>query len=148
VSPYRLKGTSGPLVNQSFRLGERLTLGAGGDVPLDLPGAAGPVAELRLVEDGAVRLEVLADDPALEVFLNGEPVRSAALGGGDEIRIGTQRLILQAPGLRPERVLTEEAVRPRRALWPWVLAAGVAAAAGAGWYLGWFDELLARLAGG
>ena len=63
----------------------------------------------------------------------------ADLGGGDEIRIGTQRLILQAPGLRPERVLTDEAARPRRSPWPWLLAAGAAAAAGAGWYLGWFD---------
>ncbi|MEJ2534384.1 MAG: hypothetical protein P8008_02665 [Gammaproteobacteria bacterium] len=145
MSPYRLKGTSGPLVNQSFRLGERLVLGADGDTPLDLPGA---VAEVRLAEDGGVRLQVLVDDPAVEVCVNGEPVRSANLGGGDEIRVGTQRLILQAPGLRPERVLTEEAVRPRHSPWPWLLAAGAAAVAGAGWYLGWFDALLAHLSGG
>ena len=43
------------------------------------------------------------------------------LGSGDEIRIGTCRWMLQAPGLRPERVLTSDAIKKTARRWPRVL---------------------------
>ena len=140
MSIYRLKGTSGDLLNRSFPLGDGLRIGGDGtdDIPL---GGRAPLAEV-LVSDGQVRVRSLDPDAGLSV--NGEPRQEAALAGGDEIRIAGYRFILQAPGLRPERVLTEEVVRPRRVLWPWLLAL----AAGGGvvaWKLGWLDPALKAL---
>ena len=104
MSLYRIKGSSGPVLNQAWPLGSELVIGseAGADVALDGLSAAGDVARLSLV-DGAVTL--IALDAACPVFLNGEAVETASLGSGDEIRIGAARFILQAPGLKPERVL-------------------------------------------
>ena len=61
---------------------------------------------------------------------------SAQLASGDEIRIGNCRWVLQAPGLRPEKVLTAEAVKPQRSYLPWLVVGGLLAAAAASWYLG------------
>ena len=55
---------------------------------------------------------------------------------GDEIRIANCRFVLQAPGLRPDKVLTAEATRPRRAYLPWLIVGGLLAAAAAAWYSG------------
>ena len=68
--------------------------------------------------------------------MNGEAVQSASLGSGDEIRIANCRFVLQAPGLRPEKVLTEEAVARRRGWIPWLIAGGLVAAATAAWFAG------------
>jgi phosphohistidine phosphatase SixA len=68
--------------------------------------------------------------------LNGEAVEHAILASGDEIRIANCRWVLQAPGLRPEKVLTSEAVRTRRSYVPWLITAGLLAAAGLAWYQG------------
>lgn len=140
MSIYRLKGTSGDLLNKSFPLGSGLRIGGGaeGDIPLN---GQAPLAEV-LVADGRVVIRSL--DPAAELSVNGESCQETALAGGDEIRIAGHRFILQAPGLRPERVLTEAAVRPGRAWWPWLLA--LAAAGGvAAWQLGWLDQALRAL---
>jgi len=138
MTPYRLKGTSGAVINQSFPLGERLTVGPGAncDVRLEDGEGQGVLATVRVDEEGAVRLEAA---PGSGVTVNGDEVTERNLAGGDEVRVGRSRFILQAPGLRPERVLTEEAVRARRPLWPWWLAAAVlaGAAAGAAWWQGW-----------
>ena len=75
-------------------------------------------------------------DPAVEVQLNGQAVETAALASGDEIRIGNCRFVLQAPGLRPETVLTAEAIGRQRAYLPWLIVAGLLAAAAASWYAG------------
>lgn len=135
---YRLKGTSGAVINQSFPLGETLTLGPGADcdVRLDEDGHAGVLATVRVGADGGVHLSATADSG---VTVNGEAVTELDLAGGDELRVGRSRFILQAPGLRPERVLTGEATRPRRPVWPWLLGAALAAAGAAGvaWWQGW-----------
>jgi len=132
MSHYKLKGTSGSVINQSFPFSESIVLGSSPecDVQLDEPGVALMHAEIRLLEDKSLQLKDLGS--ATGTLLNGVAVTETLLGSGDEIRIGTCRWMLQAPGLRPERVLTAEAVSkpPRR--WPRVLLwAGLAAAAAA-----------------
>jgi hypothetical protein len=146
MSPFRLKGTAGPLLNRAFPLRETLRIGGPGcDIVVEAsPGAEGVLAEVRF--DGDRRVTVHARSPDADLAVNGEPVEEAELAGGDELRIGACRLLLQAPGLRPERVLTEEAVRRRASPWPWILAAALlAAAAGGAWHLGAWERLSAWL---
>jgi pSer/pThr/pTyr-binding forkhead associated (FHA) protein len=145
MSHYKLKGTSGSVINQSFPFGESIVLGSSVDcdVRLEEPGVAAHHAEIRLLDGNSLQLKDLGSD--IGTLLNGEPVSEALLGSGDEIRIGTSRWMLQAPGLRPDRVLTTDAVRKRRR-WPRVLvwtslAAGAAAVA----VLMWKPELLEQL---
>ena len=83
------------------------------------------------------QLLLLNLDPAAETLLNGEAIERAGLSSGDEIRIANCRWVLQAPGLRPEKVLTREAVKPKRGYVPWLIVGGLlAAAAGPAWYRG------------
>lgn len=144
MTPYRIKGTSGALLNQAFPLAGALRLGAGDgcDVQVEadddsVSGADdGLLATIEVLDDGSVRI---AARSAGAVAVNGDPVSTVQLAGGDEIRVGRSRFILQAPGLRPERVLTESATRPRSGAWRWWLAATVLAGAGLGlaWWQGW-----------
>jgi hypothetical protein len=137
MNPYQIKGTAGAVINQRHRLGERTVIGsdAGCDVVVDGGGLRPRHAELR-AEPGRVTLRAL---DGADLRVNGEAVEEIALSSGDELALGTCRWMLQAPGLRPERVLTGEAVQPRRRAWPWVVAALVLAggAAAAAWYLGY-----------
>jgi len=136
MSNYRLKGASGPVINQTFRLSTKSLIGRADDCDLrvDMDGVAPHHAEIRENEDGSLLLVNL--DSAASVQLNGEPVEQSALASGDEIRIAGCRWVLQAPGLRPQKVLTSEAVRPRRSYIPWLITAGLLAAAGLAWYRG------------
>jgi pSer/pThr/pTyr-binding forkhead associated (FHA) protein len=136
MSIYRLKGASGPVINQSHTLGARTLIGRADDCDLriDQDGVAGRHAEIVDDGQGGLTLNHLAD--GFETVLNGEAVQSASLGSGDEIRIANCRFVLQAPGLRPEKVLTEEAVARRRGWIPWLIAGGLVAAATAAWYAG------------
>ena len=136
MSNYRLKGASGPVINQAFRLGGNTRIGRADDceLRLELEGVAARHAEIQEHEDGSLVLVNL--DPAAETLLNGEPVQSASLASGDEIRIANCRWVLQAPGLRPEKVLTKEALRPRRSYIPWLITGGLIAAAAIAWYRG------------
>jgi len=138
MTTYRLKGTSGAVMNQSFPLRGALRLGPGADcdVPVEGEGTQGVLATVEVREDGSV---LLSADNEGAVSVNGDPVTRLELAGGDEVRVGRSRFILQAPGLRPERVLTTEATLERRAAWPWWVAAAVLAAGAAGlaWWQGW-----------
>ena len=131
MSVYKLKGTSGGLINQSFPIGEVLVLGSAEDcdVRIDEAGIAPRHAEVRLIEGKNLQLKHLGSDAG--TLLNGEPVSETLLASGDEIRIGTCRLMLQAPGLRPERILTAEAVKQPARRWPRIAAWGVLAATAA-----------------
>jgi hypothetical protein len=53
---------------------------------------------------------------------------------GDEIRIGPHRFLLQAPGLRPERVLEPDQAQSRGLHWAWWAVPLLAAAGAAGWW--------------
>jgi len=135
MSTYRLKGASGAVMNQSFSLGARTVIGRSDDcdVRLDQDGVAPRHAEIVL-SDGGLALHRL--DPAAEVTLNGRAVEAAELASGDEIRIANCRFVLQAPGLRPQKVLTAEAVSRRRGYLPWLIVAALLGAAAAAWYSG------------
>lgn len=135
MSSYRLKGASGPVIDQSFTLGARTVIGRADDcdLRLDQEGVAGRHAEISQA-DGGLTLSRL--DPAHEVLLNGRPIERASLSSGDEIRVAQCRFVLQAPGLRPEKVLTPEATRPRRGYLPWLIVAALMTAAAVAWYSG------------
>ena len=132
MSVYKLKGTSGSVINQSFPFGESVVLGSSADcdIQLDEPGVSSRHAEIRLLDEKSLQLKDLGSKTG--TLLNGEPVTETLLGSGDEIRIGTCRWMLQAPGLRPERVLTAEVVGKPARRWPRVLVwTSLAAAAAA-----------------
>ena len=150
MSHHKLKGTSGSVINQSFPLGGSIVIGsaAGCDVQVDEPGIAGRHAEICLVDGKSLLLKDLGSDSG--TLLNGEPVVETMLGSGDEIRIGTCRWMLQAPGLRPERILTTDVVKKRARRWPRVLvwtsvAAATAAVAVLKWKPEWLDQFLTYL---
>lgn len=137
MSKYRLKGASGPVINQPFPLAKVSRIGRADDCDLriDEEGVAPRHAEIREHEDGS--LELINLDSSCQTLLNGEAVEHAGLASGDEIRIANCRWVLQAPGLRPEKVLTTEAVTPRRGYIPWLIVGGLLAAAAVAWYQGW-----------
>lgn len=132
MSLYKLKGTSGSVVNQSFPLGEKFVLGAADDCDVQIkePGVAEHHAEIEVIDGNALRLTDLGSNQ--KTLLNGEPVQQAMLGSGDEIRIGSCRWMLQAPGLRPERVLTADVIAKSNRVWPrvvvWTILGATAAA--------------------
>jgi predicted component of type VI protein secretion system len=136
MSTYRLKGASGAVINQSFTLGDRTVIGRADDcdLRLDQEGVAPRHAAIVLDSDGRLQLQDL--DSGAETLLNGQAVRSAQLASGDEIRLANCRFVLQAPGLRPEKVLTPAATRPRRGYLPWLIVGGLLAAAAGAWYAG------------
>ncbi len=146
MSIYKLKGTSGSVINQSFPFVDSIVLGSSADcdVQLDEPGVAARHAEIRLIDGTALLLKDL--DSETGTLLNGEPVIETLLGSGDEIRIGTCRWMLQAPGLRPERVLTADVVKKPGFDWARLLAWTTVAATAAGvamlkWEPEWLDLL-------
>lgn len=132
MSLYTLKGTSGSVVNQSFPLTDTFVLGASDDCDVQIqgPGIAPHHAKITLVDGNALRLTDLGS--SYGTLLNGEPVQQAMLGSGDEIRIGSCRWMLQAPGLRPQRVLTDDVIAKSNRLWPrvviWTVLGATAAA--------------------
>jgi len=137
MDPFRLKGASGPLLNRSFPFRERLTIGRADDcdLRLDEDHAAAHHAEVLRLDDGSLVIRPLAD--GAEIFLNGQPVAEHSLVSGDELRIGTSRLILQAPGLRPQRVLHEAGPRRGSRWWVWLALAALAAAGWVWWQGGY-----------
>ena len=136
MSTYRLKGASGAVINQSFTLGDRTVIGRADDcdLRLDQEGVAPRHAAIVLDSEGRLQLRDL--DSGAQTLLNGQAVQSAQLASGDEIRIANCRFVLQAPGLRPEKVLTAAATRPRRGYLPWLIVGGLLAAAAGAWYAG------------
>ena len=146
MSLYKLKGTSGSVINQSFPFRELIVLGSSADcdVQLDEPGVSSRHAEIRLLDGKSLQLKDLGS--VTGTLLNGEPVTETLLGSGDEIRIGTCRWMLQAPGLRPERILTDEVVSKPARRWPDVLIwTSVLTAAAAVAVLKWKPEWLEYL---
>ena len=125
---YRLKSASGPLTGQTFDLDDATLLGSGENADVRMDGLEAEHARI-VRRDGGLVLE--ASGPA---SVNGEPVRNTALQSGDEIQFGTSRFVLQAPGLKPARVLAQVPTRPAAA-WKWLVGIGLLAAAGAaGWW--------------
>ena len=136
MSTYRLKGASGPVINQPYTLGDRTVIGRADDCQLrvDLDGVAPHHAEIVMSSGGGLVLRNLDGDH--QTLLNGESVEEALLSSGDEIRIAGCRWVLQAPGLRPEKVLTDQATRARRSHLPWLIPLLLLSAGAAAWYHG------------
>lgn len=93
------------------------------DVQIDEPGVSARHAEICLIDGNTLLLKDL--ESATGTLLNGESVTEIQLGAGDEIRIGTCRWMLQAPGLRPERILTGDVVKKPVRRWSRVLGWGI-----------------------
>ena len=139
---YRLKGTAGEVLNLAFPLEGSLLIGQAVDCDIRVSGEGVAPRHARIVVDDEGGVTVLSLDPDGQTLLNGEPVSRATMSGGDEIRVGTCRWMLQAPGLKPRRVLTETAIASRPARWPWLLALAVAAALLLAWQRGWLAALV------
>lgn len=128
---YRLKAASGPQTGQTFDLGECTLLGSAVNADVRLDGLDAEHAEI-LLRDGGLVLQARG-----EVRVNGENVNTASLQSGDEIQLGRSRFVLQAPGLKPARVLGQVQREPG-INWKAGLAAGLISlvgAAAAWWFL-------------
>jgi hypothetical protein len=128
---FRLKGASGAITGQAFPLDDDTLIGSDAGAGIRIDGLSGRHA--RIVFDG----EVLTLEAEGSAWINGEPAQRQALKSGDEIRLGEQRFVLQAPGLRPPSVLREVQDKPsRRRFWITfgAAAAAAAAASAAYWY--------------
>jgi len=121
---YRLKSASGPQTGQTFELAESTRLGSSENADVRLPGLERDHASI-VRRDGGLVLEA-----AGEVRVNGEIVQSAALQSGDELQLGTSRFVLQAPGLKPARVLDQVQRKPGTN-WKAGVAAGLISLGGA-----------------
>jgi pSer/pThr/pTyr-binding forkhead associated (FHA) protein len=136
MSTYRLKGASGAVINQAYTLGTKTLIGSADDCDLRIENSGIEPRHAEITEQGEVLvLKSLAN--AADTLLNGEVVEQASLSSGDEIRIGNCRWVLQAPGLRPQKVLTSDAIRPRRSYLPWLIVGALLAAAALSWQGGW-----------
>jgi hypothetical protein len=138
---YRLKGASGAVINQSFTLGQHTVIGrvAACDLVVDDERVMERHAEIIQDEHGGLVLQKL--DAGAELQLNGQDIERSPLSSGDEIRMGACRWVLQAPGLRPQKILTTQAVKGRRSHLPWLIITAVLAAAALAWQRGWLDFL-------
>jgi len=122
---FRLKAASGPLTGQTFDLGVDVThIGSDATMDVVLEGIGEQHAKI-LSQDGGLVIEPMAGS---KVFLNGEAIDGPqGLTSGDEIRLENLRLVLQAPGLKPQRILDTAKPKPSR---PWFrIGVGVAVAA-------------------
>jgi predicted component of type VI protein secretion system len=136
---YRLKGASGKVANQSFGLGTRTVIGRSADCDLRIEGQniAPQHVEISLEKNGELILRQL--DQQFETRVNGIPVERTSLASGDEISVGSYRWVLQAPGLRPAKVLTADAVKPRRGYLRWLIIVALLAFIALAWQRGWLS---------
>jgi len=135
MNKYQIKGTSGDVTGKKWPLTDSVSVGSESTCDVVLSGELIAPQHARFeASDTAVTLEAVQGD----VFVNGEKVKVIALGSGDEIRFGNYRFMLQAPGLRPQRVLQPEAVaaKSRAGFWAALFVAAIAGAGFAAWQQG------------
>ena len=147
MSVYRLKGTSGSVANQTFHLVEKLVIGRADDcdIRVDDNNVQAHHAEVIFGPEGQV---VVADISNMGgVKINGEVISREQLVSGDEIRVGNCRFMLQAPGLRPKRILDGEAIQPNRRHWPWLLPIALGGLTFLAYKNGWLTILSGLLNG-
>ena len=147
MSVYRLKGSSGLVANQTFHLVEKLVIGRADDcdIRVDDNNVQAHQAEVILSPEGHVVVADLSNSGGVKI--NGEVISREQLVSGDEIRVGNCRLMLQAPGLRPKRVLDGEAIQPNRRHWPWLLIIALGGLAFLAYKNGWLTLLSGFLTG-
>lgn len=135
MNKFQIKGTSGVVSGKKWPLTELVSVGSDPENNVVLSGDQIAPQHARFeTTDVAVNLKALQGD----VYVNGEQISEAGLGSGDEIRFGNHRFMLQAPGLKPERVLKPVAAekKSRVGLWALLLVAAVAGAGFAAWQKG------------
>lgn len=127
---YRLKIASGPRAGQAIPLKEAGTRFGGEavadvDVKLD---ELGQHDQIEIHYDEQNQRLMLQNQGQTQLWVNNQSDQGPhiALSGGDEIRVGTLRLVVQAPGLRPQSVLTKVPERRPIPAWTWVLVAAIA----------------------
>jgi hypothetical protein len=125
MSIYKLKGTSGSVINQSFPFEDSIMLGSAAacDVQIDELDVSDKHAQISLVDNDSLLLKDLGSNSGTR--LNGESISESMLASGDEIHIGSCRWMLQAPGLRPQRILTADVIGKPARRWPRALGWGV-----------------------
>ena len=101
---FQLNAASATLMGKSWPLVEETLIGSSGQchVQISAEGIAASHAKV-ILNEGRLSIEDLNSETG--TWLNGERVSQSSLASGDEIRIGPHRLLVQAPGLRPERVI-------------------------------------------
>lgn len=130
---YRLKVASGALTGQTFDLNEEQT-SIGGSLSMDIKieDLEGHHATIKAQMDG---LTLIPESDSI-VYLNGDALQGpCGLNSGDEIRLGTHHFVLQAPGLRPQRILHQTTTKPKRK-WGWIIVAGLIMLSATVWWLG------------
>ncbi|MEM7054858.1 MAG: FHA domain-containing protein, partial [Pseudomonadota bacterium] len=104
---YRLKAASGVMTGQTFDLDEDTLIGS--DAEADIRSDDLLPRHARIIhEDDTLMLE-----SAGQTWVNGQPAGRQPLESGDELRFNTSRFVLQAPGLKPARVLHQPQREPR-----------------------------------
>lgn len=100
-----LRGISGTQFGRSFNFAPSLSIGRseGADIVVDEDGLSAIHLRLHWYGDRCLVLaeSAAADDTAFE--LNGHPLSAGWMLPGDQLRVGSARFALEAPGLRPGR---------------------------------------------
>ena len=138
MSDYRLKGASDRVMGKNWPLAGEVLIGRAAHCDLHIDDDQVAAEHARIAVSGdTIRIKDL-DSPS-GTYVNGTRVSAESLGQGDEIRIGRARLMVQAPGLRPDRLVSDgpsKTSRPGRINW-WLVSVLIAAGAALAWYLGW-----------
>ena len=130
---FQLNAASSALLGRSWALDEETLIGSAEQcqVQISADGISAHHAKV-ILQAGRLSIEDLHSETG--TWVNGERVAQSSLASGDEIRIGPHRLLVQAPGLRPERVIHPEVRRQGSKAWMGWLAALLAILAVAVWY--------------
>jgi hypothetical protein len=131
---FRLKIASGPRAGQAVPLTKPITLISGqADADIELK-ELGEQSQFEIRYDDQNQTLTLHNLGQTELWLNNQPGDASrlALNSGDELRLGTIRLVVQAPGLRPASVLAQVPERKPISPWTWLLVAAIAGSTIAG----------------
>ena len=132
---YQLKRASGADTGRKIDLDGSIIAGTSADAALTVDGEqTGEYARLSVDEQGVLVESLKSDHP---VMLNGDPVSSSRVGAGDELRIGRDRFVLQASGMKPVRVLAPRPEVEDKPGFPWGIAAVVTLALAAAGTWAW-----------
>jgi pSer/pThr/pTyr-binding forkhead associated (FHA) protein len=130
---FQLNAASSALMGRSWPLEQETVIGSSEQCAVQISGEGiSPRHAVVKLHEGRLSIEDLNSPTG--TWVNGERVQQTSLASGDEIRLGPHRLLLQAPGLRPERVIVPEVRGRRSRAWVGWLVAALAAAAVTAWY--------------
>lgn len=130
---FQLNAASSALLGRSWAIEEETLIGSSErcQVQISADGVSERHAKVLLAE-GRLSIEDLHS--ATGTWVNGERVVQTSLASGDEIRIGPHRLLVQAPGLRPQRLIRPQVQQRGSQAWIGWLAALLAVLVAAAWY--------------